>query len=371
MVTGPEGRLGRLPGSGMGWPDLAEALDWMPLPSLVLADDGTALAVSRAWSALSGLTVQESRGVGWIRAVEPPDRPALRARLRDAAAAGQAGRADVRLAGQPNGRWARWWWRAGPSGRLIVCAAGLGDCPDRDGQQERDVPPARLVRRAEFVSLAGRALRRARHQGGHVAVVAVRVSGPAGPASGTELPGTLLRAAAGRVSAAGPAGTAAQVAPGEFVILLDELRAPRDAGIIASQVRDALSQPIEVNGTPVEVMISTGVAVTDGHRRTAEQLIEEASSAIQPGKQPGDPGPPLPGPAAGLSGHDWPALAEMLVPRLLAAGLALQSAWSLADGPAAAQLQHALDQMDSIIQDTQAAVLASRVAWHRRDAGEQ
>jgi hypothetical protein len=58
---------------------------------LLLADDGTALALSQAWSALSGLAAEDSRADGWIRAVEPLDRGVLRARLRAVAAVGHAG----------------------------------------------------------------------------------------------------------------------------------------------------------------------------------------------------------------------------------------------------------------------------------------
>ena len=80
---------------------------------------------------------------------------------------------------------------------------------------------------------------------------------------------------------------------------------------------------------------------------------------------------PIEGPADGPAVHDWPAMAEVLVPRLLAVGLALQPVWSLADGPTAAQLQRALDQLDDIIRDTQAAVLASGTWQHHHDASEQ
>ncbi len=37
----------------MAWLEVTAALDWLPLPSLVLACDGTALAANVAWAALS------------------------------------------------------------------------------------------------------------------------------------------------------------------------------------------------------------------------------------------------------------------------------------------------------------------------------
>jgi len=366
------GRTGDPPGDGSAWPELTVALDWLPLPSLLLASDGTALAVSQAWSALSGLAVQDSRGDGWISAVEPLDRGVLRARLRDAAAAGRAGSTDVRLAGQPDERrWSRWWWRPGPSGRLIVSAADLGDLPDRDDQWQHGRPATRLVRRGEFVNLTGRALRRAGHQGEYVAVVAIRVDGLADPASGTDHAGDLLSAVATRVSAAGPAAAAAQLAPGEFVTLLDGLRAPHEAGIIASQIRDAVCKPLEVNGTPVQVTAVTGVAVADQSAHSPEELIGRASSAMRSGSQPREPDPPGPLPGADPAGHAWAALAAVLVPRLFGVGLALRSASAVADGHVAARLQQALDRLDNIIRDVQAAALESQAPLdHHGGEGE-
>jgi GGDEF domain-containing protein len=368
------GRPGSLSGDRLAWPELTAALDWLPLACLLLAADGTALAVSQAWSALSGLAAEDSRADGWASAVEPLDRGVLRARLRDAAAAGQAGYADARLAGPPAGRWSRWWWRPGPAGRLIVCVADLGDSPDRDDQWQHDRrTPGRLVRRSELVNLVGRALRRSSHHGGHVAVIAIRLHGiAADPGSGAEPAGDLLRAAAERASAAaGPASVAARVAPSEFVILLDGLRAPGDAGIIASGVRDAVSQPLEADGTPVQVTVVTGVAVADGSSRSAEELIEKASSAVQLDSHADKADPPDQRPAADPAGYTWSDLAGMLVHRLFAIGLALQSASALADGPVAASLQQALDQLDSIIQDTQTAVFESQAPQHRHDGEDQ
>jgi hypothetical protein len=279
VAAAPElapGKTISLSGDRPAWLELTDALDWLPLACLVLAGDGTALAVSQAWSALSGLSAEDSRADGWTRAVDLPDRGVLRARLRDAAVAGRAGYADFRLAGAPAGRWSRWWWGPGPSGQLIVCVADLGDSPDCDDPGQHDGPVARLVRRSEFVNLAGRALRRSSYHVEHVAVAAVRLNDIAVPGSGAGPAGDLLRAAAERISAAGPVGAVAQVAPGEFVILLDGLRAPCDSGIIPSHLHDDLSKPLEVSGTSIQVTAVTSVAIADAPGCSAEELIEKA-----------------------------------------------------------------------------------------------
>lgn len=368
-VMGP-GRAADLPADRPAWPELIAALDWLPLASLVLAADGTALAASQGWAALSGVAAEDSRADGWLGAVETLEREVLRARLRDAAGAGQPGHADFRLAG----RRCRWWWRPGPSGYLIVCVADLGDFPSGyDQHQSGRRPPARLVRRSEFVNMAGRALRRSGHHGEHVAVVAVLFKEIADQDHGDPggLAGDLARAAEERVSAAaGPAGVAAQVGTGEFVILLDGLRSPPDAGIIASQVRDAVSQPLDARGTRVPVTAATGFAVTDGPGYSAEELIREASRAARSGSRPGRAEPPAP-PAAFPPGPAWADMADLLVHRLFGVGLAVQSASALADGPVTARLQQALDELDSIIRDTRTAALESLAPPESHDSEGQ
>jgi hypothetical protein len=344
MVVGQGQPPGCLPGDRFLWPELIAVLDWLPLASLLLAADGGALAVSHAWSVLSGLTVDASRADGWVSAVEPLDRGTLRARLRDAAAAGHAGYADARLVSQPDGRWSRWWWRPGPARRLLVCVADLGDFQGRDLQWPPDGrPPARLVRHGELLNQAGRALRRS-HHGEDVAMVAVRLSGMADPGLG------LLRLVAERISAAaGSAGLTAQIAPGEFVILIDDPRAAEQAGVIASRVRSALSQPLEADGTSVKVMAITTVAVAGGLGLRPEELIERASSAGRSAD------------AAGL--HPT----GMLIQRLFSIGLALDSVSAQADGPVASQLQLVLDQLDGIIQDIRTAAFQPQVPHPRHD----
>lgn len=131
------------------WPGLVAGIGWLPVASLVLAADGSAVAVNDAWLILSRLGRNAWRGEGWLRAVESIDRSAVRARLRLAAASGEPGSTDCLLAnprGQrdcllagPGGqRRSRWWWRPGPAGELVVCVAGL----DRGGAREPGGWPA-------------------------------------------------------------------------------------------------------------------------------------------------------------------------------------------------------------------------------------
>jgi PAS domain-containing protein len=138
------------------WPELMAALDWLPLATLVLAADGSAVAVNRAWVTLSAVARGDSRGDGWLRAVEPMDRAPLRARLRGAAAGGETGSAGFRLAAPSARGWSYWWWRPGPGGRLVVCVAGTVDDSGDDDPWPSAVHGslARLVPRNEFLNLS-------------------------------------------------------------------------------------------------------------------------------------------------------------------------------------------------------------------------
>ena len=105
-------------------PGQASWLGWIPLPALILAADGSAVAVNPAWATVLPVAAD---GDGWVEAVERPFRSAFRARLRLAVAAGEPGSADCRVTGPDGGRWSRWWWHPAPPQNLIVCVGVFGD----------------------------------------------------------------------------------------------------------------------------------------------------------------------------------------------------------------------------------------------------
>ncbi len=109
------------------WLDLVAALDFVPLPALILGHEGIALRANAAWADFSFAAQDEARGTEWLRVVEAAGRDELLARLRSAAADATAGSADCWLEGaasQPR-RPSRWWWQPGPAGQIIAFAADL------------------------------------------------------------------------------------------------------------------------------------------------------------------------------------------------------------------------------------------------------
>lgn len=339
-------------GEHAAWLEMVAALDWLPLASLVLASDGSALGANQAWAALSAAPAELARGDGWLRVVEPLDREPLRARLREAAAAGESGCADFRLAGSAGGQRSRWWWRPGPARRLIACVTTLEERFARDDDRWRgdQGPRVWLMRRSEFVNLVGRALRRSRITGAGVAVIAVTLDGVASAPSANGQPDrdAVLRNVAERIlDATRPVKAAALIGHDEFAVLCDDLRTPDDAGIVARRVRDTTDQPLDIGGTTVSVAAATGFVLASSPSEPAEALIARARLAAGSASQ--DPPARAAGTDAGLD------IAGMAVDRLFSAGLILQSAACLADGPAAEQIQQAIDELDAVIRDARTA----------------
>jgi hypothetical protein len=127
----PAGGRRDRPGEATAWADHGVELGWLPVAALLLADDGSAVAVNDAWTALSKLGPDESMGEGWLNAIEPLDRAALRARLRLAVTVGESGSADCNLTVAGGLRRSRWWWQPGSAGELVVCVADIGGYMDR------------------------------------------------------------------------------------------------------------------------------------------------------------------------------------------------------------------------------------------------
>jgi PAS domain-containing protein len=122
----------RVPGRPTGWgvdyqpsSELSRLIELLPVPCLLLAQDGTAIAANEKWAGLSGVPVHDALSDGWLRAIGGPDRNALRALVQDAAVDGIDGSADVWIATPGAEQWSRWSWGAIPVGRLLVTVVSL------------------------------------------------------------------------------------------------------------------------------------------------------------------------------------------------------------------------------------------------------
>jgi diguanylate cyclase (GGDEF)-like protein/PAS domain S-box-containing protein len=103
----------------------------------------------------------------------------------------------------------------------------------------------------------------------------------------------LLRAVGARLpETVRPEDTVARIGGDEFVICCDDL--PREAGAaeveaigIAERVRAALERPVKVDGNELAVTVSVGIAISADHRRTAEELLRDADTALYRAKDKG------------------------------------------------------------------------------------
>ncbi|WP_106281086.1 diguanylate cyclase domain-containing protein [Geodermatophilus tzadiensis] len=116
-----------------------------------------------------------------------------------------------------------------------------------------------------------------------------------GHAAGDEL----LRQVSARLRAAvRPGDTVGRLSGDEFAVLLPRLGSPTDAGSVVARVDEAFTEPFRLDGTPVEVGTSTGVAVHSGRvievAAVAEQLLRDADAAMYRHKHRDRPPTPTP-----------------------------------------------------------------------------
>lgn len=81
--------------------------------------------------------------------------------------------------------------------------------------------------------------------------------------------------------------TAARLAGDEFVVLIENLNRPEDAGMVAEKILEAVRAPINVG--PLSLLISTsiGIAVSGGECDSVEGLMKRADEAMYQAKRTG------------------------------------------------------------------------------------
>ena len=101
----------------------------------------------------------------------------------------------------------------------------------------------------------------------------------------------VLQAVAGRVRALVREGdTVARLGGDEFTILVPDVKGSDDLDAIARKVRDAVKEPILLDGRELFVTASVGVSLFPGDAREPERLLEHADTAMYRAKARGTDG---------------------------------------------------------------------------------
>ena len=81
--------------------------------------------------------------------------------------------------------------------------------------------------------------------------------------------------------------TTSRLGGDEFVILLDGLRKPSDAVVVAERLQKQLSVPFKLRGQEVVISASIGIALDQGEHKMAEHLLRDADTAMYRAKVAG------------------------------------------------------------------------------------
>lgn len=146
-----------------------------------------------------------------------------------------------------------------------------------------------LSNRVMFMERTEQALARAKRRGSWVSLLFCDLDGfkAVNDTHGHQTGDGLLTRFAERLRTSTRAeDTVARLGGDEFTVLLEDLHYPEDTLMVARRVLDSCSSPFVIDGTPIEITASIGVATNNGDGSPA-QLIERADKAMYEAKRKG------------------------------------------------------------------------------------
>ncbi len=151
-------------------------------------------------------------------------------------------------------------------------------------------PLTGLPNRVLLMDRLERALKRSKQTGHEFAVLSLNVDNLKliSDSLGYVIGDQLLVQIARRIQASlSPEDTVAHFATGEFVLLLEETRDARDATVVAVRLQRELEKPFQLDGQTVCVTATTGIAMNAGDYFSPEELLRDASTAMNRAKAAG------------------------------------------------------------------------------------
>jgi diguanylate cyclase (GGDEF)-like protein/PAS domain S-box-containing protein len=272
----------------------------------IVDERGVALYASPAVSEVFGMSAEEVRGDDLVALVHQDDRDGVKAALQGLVASQRGASAKLEC---------RVRHRSGAFKDLEVTATNLLDDANIGGVvlNARDISQRKLAERDNealqeqlahqafhdpLTGLANRALLRERLQHALARVTRSReplavmfidldefkaVNDSMGHDAGDEL----LKAVAGRLrESVRPADTIARLGGDEFAILLEGMLSATEAPRVAERIIRTFTTPFELDGHPVSIGASIGLALKDGKEGT-EELLGNADVAMYAAKARG------------------------------------------------------------------------------------
>jgi len=238
---------------------------------------------------------------GWLDRVHPDDRETLQAAL-DAHLAGQAERLDnEHRVRQSDGSW-RWLLVRGQAqrdsqGRPLKVGGIFADITAQRQQQERMLhdafhdPLTKLPNRSLFNDLVKRSFARARRREGYrFAVLFIdldrfkTVNDSLGHQIGDEL---LVQMCQRLQTCLREGDTLARHGGDELVILLDDVKAPKDAAVVADRIHQVTSEAFQIGDHQIFCSVSIGIALSSSAYQKPEELLRDADTAMYRAKAQG------------------------------------------------------------------------------------
>jgi diguanylate cyclase (GGDEF)-like protein/PAS domain S-box-containing protein len=269
----------------------------------VLDRDGTVTDESEAVKRVLGFEATSIVGRDMFADIHPDDVPDLRARferLRDEPS-DQLVVTQCRIR-HNDGQWRHVEWTMK---NLLNDPAVNGVVVNYNDISERVLLEEELRYRALHDSLTGlpnrdlfldrlnQAMRRQRRTERLLGVLFIDLDGfkPVNDRYGHSAGDHVLQITAKRLrSVSREADSCARFGGDEFGVLLEDLNQPSDARTIAKRIIDLLAQPTTIEGQPIQVTASVGIAYGDG-TQPAEQLVQQADQAMYQAKTNGQSQP--------------------------------------------------------------------------------
>ena len=151
-------------------------------------------------------------------------------------------------------------------------------------------PLTGLPNRATFLELLNQAIALAERQSRRLAVLFVDLDHfkAVNDRYGHKVGDHLLQAVARRLQGGvRESDTVARLAGDEFVLLLNSVRTPEEAGRVAEKLLERLNQPLPMEDFQIEMSASIGVSVYPEHGVTPQALLETADAAMYASKHAG------------------------------------------------------------------------------------